>query len=263
MAKRFSRRLKDAIRGIGHRATVDQLKRKGIDRVQVVGLDKIAALIEAAVHKTLKHRMMGFDGLETHGEIAGATREEFMRLMRSKEKLAKEREELSAQKRELEDVIDRLRRERLSMRKKLRERERSLESIRQNLGRKEDRAFISEFEELFEEEGRASPEELRERALALVLGKLNFERDQMKKPEIRAEQEDIHYLHQRISKMTDALHATESQLRELLRAKSIDPGISSLYREVQGLSEEDDLFEIKKGLMDSIYEANLELRKSM
>jgi hypothetical protein len=43
--------------------------------------------------------------------------------------------------------------------------------------------------------------------------------------------------------------------------KSIDPGVASLYRTVQGLSYEDQMFEMKKAMMSSIFEANVALQK--
>ena len=43
--------------------------------------------------------------------------------------------------------------------------------------------------------------------------------------------------------------------------KDVESGISSLYREVQGLSTDESQYEKKKGLMDDIFQANMALQQ--
>lgn len=73
----------------------------------------------------------------------------------------------------------------------------------------------------------------------------------------------IDTLERRIQKLTHSLGMTEAELRRALAAKSVDPGVASLYRNVQGLSADDVQQELKKELMSKIFQANLELRKQI
>jgi len=41
----------------------------------------------------------------------------------------------------------------------------------------------------------------------------------------------------------------------------VDPGISSIYRSVQGLSGAEQDFELRRALMKEIFKANLELKE--
>jgi diguanylate cyclase (GGDEF)-like protein len=71
----------------------------------------------------------------------------------------------------------------------------------------------------------------------------------------------IDLLERRISKLTSTLGLTEQELQRVLRAKNIDPGVASVYKSVQGLSQDEVQAELKKALMEKIFEANVELRK--
>jgi len=75
------------------------------------------------------------------------------------------------------------------------------------------------------------------------------------------QQQKIDLLERRISKLTKTLGMTEQELQRVLRSKSIDPGVASIYKSVQGLSEDEVHAELKRALMDKIFEANIELRK--
>ncbi|MFT4540365.1 MAG: diguanylate cyclase (GGDEF)-like protein [Planctomycetota bacterium] len=73
-------------------------------------------------------------------------------------------------------------------------------------------------------------------------------------------QSEIDLLQRRIAKLTQSLGATEGELQRLAAVKSVDSGISSVFREVQGLSSDDSQLEAKQGLMSSIFKANLQLQ---
>lgn len=74
-------------------------------------------------------------------------------------------------------------------------------------------------------------------------------------------QRQIELLERRIAKLTQSLGMTEAELQRVLRAKSLDPGIASIYKSVQGLSGGEVQMELKRALMEKIFEANVELRK--
>ena len=72
---------------------------------------------------------------------------------------------------------------------------------------------------------------------------------------------EVENLQRRIEKLTSSLDQTEHRLRQVAAMKDIDDGISSIYREVQGLKTEDNAFGKKKELMSAIFEANMRLQK--
>ena len=63
--------LKDAVRRLAFSTSVDQLKKRGVKNVNVVGLDRIVQLIEEAVHRSLKNRLLVGDRMA----VADATKE--------------------------------------------------------------------------------------------------------------------------------------------------------------------------------------------
>jgi Mrp family chromosome partitioning ATPase len=75
-----------------------------------------------------------------------------------------------------------------------------------------------------------------------------------------AEQRKIAILERRIVKLTAALAQTEEALRRIAKMKNIDLGVASIYRCVQGLSDEETFVQLKKDLMKRIFQANLELK---
>lgn len=79
---------------------------------------------------------------------------------------------------------------------------------------------------------------------------------------LQGHQEEVDILKRRISKLNVILDETEGELRRVMLLKSVDPGIASVYRSVQGLAEGDPDFELKHKLMTSIFEANLMLART-
>jgi hypothetical protein len=77
----------------------------------------------------------------------------------------------------------------------------------------------------------------------------------------RAHRAEVELLERRIAKLMETLDATERELRALARRQTEPDGIASIYREVQGIGEEDSRFKMKAALMEKILQANLELRE--
>lgn len=74
---------------------------------------------------------------------------------------------------------------------------------------------------------------------------------------------EVETLERRIVKLTLQLARTESELLRLAALKDVDPGISSVYRSVQGVSPEEEALAAKHSLLQQIFQANLELRSAM
>ena len=76
-----------------------------------------------------------------------------------------------------------------------------------------------------------------------------------------AYQREIDVLRRRVAKLSASLGLSEEELARLRSVGISDDGVASIYRGVQGLSEEDAQAEVKKALMRGIFEANLDLRR--
>jgi hypothetical protein len=72
---------------------------------------------------------------------------------------------------------------------------------------------------------------------------------------------DVHQ--RRIDKLAGLLADSERALAELARLKDVDPGLSSIYRSVQGLAAGDAQAAAKQEALDKIFQANLALRRAL
>lgn len=104
---------------------------------------------------------------------------------------------------------------------------------------------------------------VQEQLIALALSGLRSERALAMNTSSTEYQDRIKNLERRLAKLSRTLGMTEEELKRVMRLKNIDPGMASIYREVQGLSADDDNVELKQELMSKIFEANLELRRSI
>ncbi|MEZ5989575.1 MAG: hypothetical protein R3F30_10690 [Planctomycetota bacterium] len=261
MAGGLQKKLQDAVRKLSYKTSVDQLKQRGIHKVNVVGLDRIVALVEAAVHRTLKARLHGYGadlGPASTGSLAEATREEFLRLLRSNAELEKVHEETKREKAELEGHVDRLRLELLQLQQELEAKHHRVVQRERIRAAATDVELFGELERLFEQAGRPEVyEEVRE----LLASSLDRERQLLAEARMAEHRVEVETLERRILKLNETLRRTEDRLREAESLQELDPGISSIYREVQGLSHADLQYEKKRGLMLSIFEANVALQQ--
>jgi diguanylate cyclase (GGDEF)-like protein len=76
-------------------------------------------------------------------------------------------------------------------------------------------------------------------------------------------QRKIELLERRIAKLTDQLGMTEEQLQNVLRVRNVDPGIASIYDSVQGVSAGEAQAQLKRELMQKIFQANVDLREQL
>ena len=88
---------------------------------------------------------------------------------------------------------------------------------------------------------------------ALALKKMAEER--------KTQDSKLELLERRIERLSHNLGLTEEQLQRAMEMKGIDPGVASIYQEVQGISDGDSDKALKKDMMAAIYEANLELQE--
>ncbi len=264
MARGIKKKIQQAVRKLSYRTTVDQLKKKGINRVNVVGIDRISALIETAVHRTLKARMaMGFNPDFTHGEIANETRTEFLRLLRNKESLKKVQAETEEEKESLKNEVGKLQSELQTLQREIEEKRQRFVREERVRTAAEDEELVKAVHELLDKVDRGSgiQAEIKEELLGLFLGRLDEERKRVRAQKEVELRKEVDLLNRRLQKVTQTLDHTEGRLQKALTGGGEDLGVSSIYKEVQGLSDHDPEFKKKKSLMTSIFEANLELQK--
>ncbi len=72
---------------------------------------------------------------------------------------------------------------------------------------------------------------------------------------------EVEKLQLRIQKLNSALGASEDALRRLAEAKAGDPGIASIYNEIQGLSNKDGKYQEKMEMIKVVFVNNLRLMK--
>ncbi|GAB4156871.1 MAG: hypothetical protein Fur0037_25050 [Planctomycetota bacterium] len=253
--------LKQAVRQMAFRTSVDDLKKKGVQNVNVLGIDRIIQLVEEAVHRSLKSRLVGMD----REAVAESTKAEFLKLLRSKEDLEREKSELERLKERAEEEVDALRRELERQRKALQIRLEQDDLELQTRYAGEDAAIAAKVTETLRALAASSEQpalsDARDKILELVMSVISDERREAENARAALKDREVDILQRRIRKLGESLEQTERRLKEVSAMKDIDQGISSIYREVQGLSASDPRAERKREMMAEIFRANLQLQK--
>lgn len=256
----FKETLKDAVRQMSFRTSLDSLKKKGVQQVNVLGIDRIIALIEAAVHRSLKSRLVGVE----REAVADATKAEFLRLLRTNEDLLRQKSEIEQQKERVEEEVDALRRELFSQQHalELKLEQGSLSSANRYEGENAEIAKkVAEVMRALAGTGALPVGEAEQKVMELVMNVIDGERKAAEEARRALHDREVDNLRRRIKKLNENLDLTEQRLQAVAAMKNIDTGISSLYREVQGLNLADVQAGRKKELMAEIFKANLKLQK--
>jgi hypothetical protein len=252
--------LKEAVRQLAFRTSLSSLKKKGVQKVNVLGIDRIVALIEASVHRSLKSRLLGAD----REAVAEATKAEFLRLLRSNEDLQRQKSEWEQQKEQAEEEIDQLRRDLAQHTRSLRNRLEQGEIENSNRYDGENAVIarkVSDVMQAIAGNAGMSAKAAEEKVMELVMDVVSGERQDAEQARRALQDREVDNLQRRIRKLNETLQQTEQRLQHVAATKNIEGGISSLYREVQGVSVGDALANKKSELMAEIFKANLELQK--
>ena len=256
----FKETLKDAVRQMSFRTSLDSLKKKGVQQVNVLGIDRIIALIEAAVHRSLKSRLVGVE----REAVADATKAEFLRLLRTNEDLQRQKSEIERQKELVEEEVDTLRREIFAQQHalELKLEQSSLTAANRYEGENAEIAKkVGEVMRALAGAGGMPIGTAEEKVMELVMNVIDGERKAAEEARRALHDREVDTLQRRIKKLTENLDQTEHRLQAVAAMKNIDGGISSLYREVQGVSLSDMQAGKKKELMAELFKANLKLQK--
>jgi hypothetical protein len=258
----LSQSLKDAVKRLAYGASLDQLKKRGIQKVNVLGIDRIVALIEEAVNRSLKHKLMGLE----RSVVADRTKEEFLKLLKSNEELEKSRDELAQMQQRAQEEIDEVRQQLAQQKAALAERLGVAHEQESRRYQGENAAIARELDALFRQFvqlGKTDVGTLRDGVVALVRKVVDAERQTALAALAAARDREVEILERRIGKMTDALEQNEQRMAEVLAMKDVDSGVASVYREVQGLNSSARSYQKKKELMSEIFKANLALQKGI
>ena len=252
------RSFRDVVRKLAYSTSVDQLKKKGVDKVNVLGMDQIAFLIQEAVKRSLRFKLLALD----REEVASATKDEFMRLLKSNEELERRQDELRGLKEQAESQVDELRRELAAQEKLLAKKLELAESDARARYQGEDQEIVERLGVLVESLLHAGENsELRDRILDLVMDIVRDQRREAISAREAVRDREVDKLRRRIQKLNDSLQETEHRLSEFTAIQNLDEGISSVYREVQGLQTADENYGHKFELMTNIFEANWRLQE--
>src|SRR5690606_12944070 len=158
----LKRSLKEAVRKLAYSTSVDQLKKRGVTKVNVLGIDRVVALIDEAVHRSLRDRLLSVE----REAVVDATKEEFLRLLKRNEALEKSHSELQRARERAEEELTTLRLERQKLQQELEQRldEALLDRRARYAG--EDERILKEVQTIFSLPGSENGK-LQERVLAL------------------------------------------------------------------------------------------------
>jgi hypothetical protein len=129
------------------------------------------------------------------------------------------------------------------------------------IGQQLERLLSKKVEAIFESMGQALPDfGGREReVLALAVRKMEAEHHNLREEHSK----QVELLERRLAKLSEALESTEGELQKAVAQKNAAPGVASVYRTVQGLSDVENDAELKREMMVKIFEANLELKAQL
>ena len=256
----LGKNLRQTLKKLACKTPVEQLVKRGVKEVKVVGLDHIVSLIEEAVHRSMRNKLMGME----RAQLAGETREEFLRLLENHQSLQRSHDEVVREKELAEEELDQMRRQLNSQNQLLQEKLAHAELDLRAQYEGENNEIVERVNEVFRQlstDPDAEIHGLRNRMLELVMHLVGEERKSAMAARQSAHDKEVEVLERRIDKLRGNLEATERSLAGLSNGEQVDPGISSIYREVQGLNRQDDQFERKQDLMADIFRANVALQK--
>ncbi|MFY9345527.1 MAG: hypothetical protein WAT39_23760 [Planctomycetota bacterium] len=253
----LEKKLKTAVQNMAVRTSLDDLKKKGVQQVNVLGLERIVTLVATAVHRSLRSQVGGVD----RQAVTDATKAEFLRLLRSNEDLQRQKSEVDRQKQEAEEEIAQLRAELAQQNEALQAKLAADAAAVDDRHRHEDaevaRQVAAAMQSLGGTEG-APVTEAQAAMTRLVLDLLAGERRAANEARRALQDREVETLQRRIQKLTSALGQTEQRLQAAVKN---DAGLASGYRPEQGLTPDAADAARKKELLTEIYQTNLELQK--
>ena len=106
----------------------------------------------------------------------------------------------------------------------------------------------------------ADPAALRDEVLALSSEWVEEQRRRAAEEVAEQQRVRVDRLRRRVAKLVRTLDEFEERLKDAPAPAEAEPGLPSVYRDVQGLDSDDRSYQQKKALMTQIFEANLSLQ---
>jgi hypothetical protein len=123
-------------------------------------------------------------------------------------------------------------------------------------------ALVDKIQKIFASVPRTSEiEGLEKQIVDLAVAELYDERKKAVEAQMREHKRQVDMLEKRIAKLTGILGVTEEELQRVMAMKSIDAGVASIYKTVQGLGAGDPQKEEKKAMMAEIFQQNKAFQK--
>ena len=232
--------------------TPKELEARGVKRVRSVSMSRIASLIEKAINRELIARTLEGDTDDALSLSANA-RAGFLELARQEMSGRVDAEAESS----AFAGLDRLRAELEARRAELEEKERRLDGRDPGV---EDDSFERRLRAVFASRGANRDPELEREVVRVALEELGEMRSRAQEKRRAESRRETNQLERRIAKLAGLLEQTEGELRRTRARKEVDPGLASVFTEVQGLDLGDERFAQKQDLMRGIFEANLALQ---
>lgn len=261
MDPRLNEALTDAVRRWARPTTPDELKQRGVNRVRSLSLSRVAGLIEKAVNRTMIARTLGDDPVDVE-DFSVHARREFMAMLKGDEEQVRASERaVEAQAR---GAIDKLESELAERRAAVAQEREALDQVTGAVG-EADEELADKLRDLFVAWGGSpdDPSPLEREVIHLAVAELRRERAAGSAARLAEKAKEMELLERRIAKLNQLLGETEAELRLARRRASLDPGVASIYEQVQGLDADDTDFEKKAELMASIFQANLSMRQEL
>jgi GGDEF domain-containing protein len=137
-----------------------------------------------------------------------------------------------------------------------------LEEEASEIGGLQQAALVDRIQAIFAKVTRTPEiEGLEKEIVALAIEELYEGRRKAVEAQIAEHKIQTDKLERRIAKLTALLGVTEESLQKVLAMKTIDEGVASLYREVQGLAPDAAQAEQKRAMMSVIFKENLAFQK--
>jgi chaperonin cofactor prefoldin len=245
-------------------------------RLRVIGREPLTTALDIAVSRALRRVLPEYDAerveaiqddvrrsfgelLRANGErVRGVTKSRFMEeLERSRDSILVAHRRAEEELRRLQETVECLRA--IQVDSRLRDRSDDLE---RSLGFEEE--LTRRFADVLARaaEGGVPIGVLTEELVAAAGALARDERERAASGRAAGTEEEIQRYQRRIDKLTASLARTEDALKKLSRLEEGDAGIASIYRTVQGLSEDELELERKRELLAEIFSANLLLQKA-
>lgn len=241
-----------------------RLEKRGVKNVTVLDWSRVQNLIEKAVDEALARRGVDLDPNVLAGVHRDA-KEAFHRLVAERDRLEETTRTLSQEKDDLAKNVVALKDEIARSQQEL-QAERSRAPVLGDVaveGAQLDHAMSRLEGRVRELLGESGGGDLATRVAAAARALLDEERKNAFDQAATEQKMKVEQLERRLSKLQRALSDSEQVVEKLKTAKVGDPGIESIYKNVQGLDRNDRSADQKRGLLDQVFKLNLELREVM